>query len=107
MNQRTKITTMSAKKFVYTLESASLNRTTNMFEFYDLEVFSSHKKIDQRIENSFKINKGWDLMTDPGYASFNHREVTLYTYKCMSSESDPTRIREMQVRYKVSKIEVK
>jgi len=97
---------MSTKKFVYTIESASLNKTTNMFEFYDLEVFSSQKKIDKRIEDALRINKGWDLSTEPGYASFTRREVTLHTYKCMSSESDPTRIREMQVRYKVSKIAV-
>jgi len=93
------------KKFVYVLESGGANKDGN-YHFYEMEIFSSRKKLDQRIEKSISINKGWDLTKENFYFTPRENEVLLYSYKCMSSENEPNLSREMTVKYKVSKREI-
>jgi len=97
---------MSVKKFVYVLESGQLNNSTQMFEFFDIEIFSSQKKIDKFIDDAIRINKGYNLETEEYPNSFGRGIINLSTYNCMSVNFHDSQSRLMKVRYKVTKKQI-
>ena len=46
---------------VYLLKVASLNNTTQRFEFYRDEVFSSKAKLERAVENMIDCNNGYNI----------------------------------------------
>lgn len=87
-------------KKVYILQTGHHDRKSDSFVFYEVDVFSSIKKLDASIVNRIFVNKGYaldrqelDCISDTKYG--------MITYKCLSTDG-----REMQVRYLVKTREV-
>jgi hypothetical protein len=83
-------------KSIYVLQIGDLSSIDNLFHFYDLEVFTSRKKIEQAIQNRIEVNKGTDVVRDEGYCGIGTKSCTFITYNCLSTEGKP-----MRVRYKL------
>lgn len=80
-------------KSIYVLRTGGLSKIDNQFHFYELEVFSSKKKIEQEIQNRIEINKGTNIVRDEGYCGIGTRSSILVTYDCLSTDNNPMRIR--------------
>lgn len=89
-------------KYVYVVETSDLNRHTNRYSVYRMEVFSSLKKAQSEVAESIKVNKGYDIETTD-FLGKNADEVDYFVdYKCLNSDG-----KEMKVRYRVRKKEVR
>lgn len=84
------------QKSIYVLQTGELSKYDNQYHFYDIEVFSSKKKIEQEIQNRIECNKGTNVVRDEGYCGFGTRSNTLITYDCLSIDGRP-----MSVRYQL------
>jgi hypothetical protein len=82
-------------KKVYILQTGSYNKTTDRFEFYDVEVFSSKKKLEASVENRMvDCNKGYDILRENHDYGTSDLVYTMIDYKTLSTEGT-----EMKVRY--------
>lgn len=94
---------MARKKFVYLFESGELSKTDNKFNFHSSDIYSSQEKVNHRVYNSLKVNKGYDSIVEEfDEPTFNGGVFTLVTYKCKDVEG----ITEMTIRYRITKKEV-
>ena len=84
---------------VYLLKVATFNKTTDRFEFYRDEVFSSRVKLENAVKNMIDCNKGYNVIREEMDFS-NEKEIHI-TYGCLSTDG-----REMRVRYVFRKIKV-
>lgn len=84
------------KRSVYILRTGGLSRIDNQFYFYEIEVFSSMKKIEYEIKKRIEINKGDNIRYDEGYCGRDTLNNTLVTYDCLNIDGDP-----MTVRYEM------
>lgn len=87
---------------IYLLRVGSFNNTTQRFEFYRNEVFSSKKNINRAIENMIDCNNGYNVTTED--MDFGKKETHI-TYSCMSAPVDGEP-RPMRVRYVVEKLKL-
>jgi len=81
---------------IYVLRTGGLSKIDNQFHFYDLDVFSSLKKINEEIEKRIEINKGTNVRSDEGYKGKDTYNNTLITYDCFDIDGNP-----MIIRYEV------
>jgi hypothetical protein len=96
---------MSKEKYVYLVERGALNRTENTYQFYDIEAFTSHKKAEQSIADSIRINEGFDIVRqDPSFKSLPNLTYYLVDYKTISYDLNR---RKVSLRIKVSKRKLK
>ena len=49
---------------IYVLRTGGLSKIDNRFHFYDIEVFSSNKKINEEVKKRIDINKGTNVRYD-------------------------------------------
>ncbi len=80
-------------KKAYVLYTGGLSKIDNRFHFYDIEVFSSRKKIQEEIEHRIMVNKGSNVRYDEGFNGVGTLSNTLITYDCLSTEGIPMTIR--------------
>jgi hypothetical protein len=83
-------------KSIYVLQTGDLSKIDNQFHFYDIEIFSSRKKIEYAIQSRIEINKGINVIYDEGYCGIGTRKNTLITYDCLSTDGN-----QMKVRYQL------
>ena len=81
------------KKRVYILQTGGLSKIDNQYHFYDVEVFSSMKKIKQEIENRIEVNGGTDVVREEGYRGIGTLNNVLVTYQCLSTDGNVMKIR--------------
>ena len=84
------------KKYCYVLSIGSLSKIDDKFHFYDIEVFTSKKKVEKSIKNRIEINKGSDVVYEDGLTGLTSLESWLVTYNCLNTDG-----KEMRVRYVV------
>jgi hypothetical protein len=89
-------------KSIYVLQTGGLSKIDNQFHFYELEVFSSKKKIEREIENRILVNKGTDVVRDEGYCGTGTKSNVLVTYNCLSTDGQPMRIRYQLLEKKLN-----
>ena len=84
---------------VYLLKVASLNNTTQRFEFYRDEVFSSKAKLERAVENMIDCNNGYNISREEmDFSSYKEKHIT---YSCVSTDG-----RGMRVRYVLRKMKL-
>jgi hypothetical protein len=88
-------------KKVYVLHTGGLSNIDNRFHFYDIEVFSSMKKIKEEIEQRIRINGGSNVRYDEGFNGVGTLSNTLITYDCLSTEGIPMVIRYQLIEKKL------
>lgn len=81
---------------IYILRTGGLSKIDNQFHFYDLDVFSSLKKINEEINSRIVTNKGINVRSDEGYRGRDTYNNTLITYDCLDVDGNP-----MTIRYEV------
>ncbi len=89
-------------KKVYVLHTGGLSNIDNQFHFYDIEVFSSKKKIQEEIEHRIMVNKGSNIRYDEGFNGVGTLSNTLITYDCLSTEGIPMVIRYQLIEKKLN-----
>lgn len=86
---------MRARK-VYIIRSAMCRQEINYFDiWYIYGVYTSRNIVSKELEQSFKINKGYDLITD----EFNKE---MRTYSCFSTDGHPCYVRTIVETYKLN-----
>ncbi len=84
---------------VYLLKVASFNDTTNRFEFYRDEAFSSRAKLERAIENMIDCNNGYNISREEfDFSSYREKHIT---YSCVSTDNRPMRVRYVCRKLKV------
>jgi hypothetical protein len=83
-------------KSVYVLQTGGLSKIDNQFHFYEIEVFSSRKKIELAVANRIEVNKGFNIRKDEGYCGIGTRNNELITYDCISTDNN-----RMTLRYQI------
>jgi hypothetical protein len=91
-------------KYVYLLERRQLNSTTNRFELYDTDAFSSLKKAKDSVENSIECNKGYDIQRDDD--SYLRDNGGCVDYTSLGWGRDDERV-EMRLRLVIIKKELR
>jgi len=86
-------------KKVYLLKIASFNNTTDRFEFYRDEAFTSKVRINKAIENMIDCNNGYNINTEE--MNFSGSRETHITYSCMSAPEVDGERKSMRIRYVV------
>ena len=89
-------------KSIYVLQTGGLSNIDNQFHFYEIEVFSSKKKIEQEIQNRIEVNRGTNVVRDEGYSGIGTRSNILVTYDCLSTDGRPMRIRYQLLEKKLN-----
>lgn len=81
-------------KKVYLIQTGTLNKRTNKFEFHDIDVFSSKKKMEASLHNRMvECNKGYNIeREDRDLGSVKYQMVT---YTCLSTEKTEMKIRHL------------
>lgn len=91
---------------VYLFKRGNLNNTTNKFEFYEDEIFSSCKKATDHINKMVEVNNGYNRTDSTEY--IGGKAYIEVTYNCMSAPlSYGVEAKEMRIRYCLYKKEVK
>ncbi len=84
---------------VYLIKVATFNKSTDRFEFYRDEVFSSRAKLERAVKNMIDCNNGYNISEDEmDFSSYKEKHIT---YSCTSTDNRP-----MRVRYVLRKIKV-
>jgi hypothetical protein len=91
-------------RFIYLVEKRQLNNTTNCFELYDTEAFSSLKKAQAAVENSIECNKGFDINRDT--TSYLEKNLGRIDYTSLGWGRDDARV-EMRLRLIINKKELR
>jgi hypothetical protein len=91
-------------RYVYLLERRQLSRTTNCFELYDTEAFSSLKKAKASLENSIECNKGFNI--DRDISSYLEENLGRVDYSSIGHGRDDERV-EMRLRLIINKVELR
>jgi hypothetical protein len=86
---------MKSRK-IYVLRTGGLSKIDNRFHFYDIEVFSSNKKINEEVKKRIEINKGENIRYDEGFCGYGTYDNTLITYDSLDTDGNP-----MTIRYEV------
>ncbi len=89
-------------KSIYVLQTGGLSKIDNQFHFYEIEAFSSKKKIEQEIQNRIEVNKGTNVVRDEGYRGIGTLSNILVTYDCLSTDGNPMRIRYQLLEKKLN-----
>jgi hypothetical protein len=89
-------------KSIYVLQTGGLSNIDNLFHFYDIEVFSSKKKIEAEIQNRILINGGTHVVRDEGYCGIGTKSNVLITYNCFSTDGKPMRVRYQLLEKKLN-----
>ena len=84
------------------LYTGGLSKIDNRFHFYDIEVFSSRKKIQEEIEHRIMVNKGSNVRYDEGFNGVGTLTNTLITYDCLSTDGIPMTIRYQLMEKKIN-----
>ena len=58
------INQLEIMRYIYLVERRQFNKTTNCFELYDTDAYSSLKKAKASVENSIECNKGFGIDRD-------------------------------------------
>jgi len=91
----------------YLLKCGQLNKSTNQFEFYDFDIFSSKKKALADIKNRIDVNKGFCVSEELiNIGDVRHLNLQV-TYDCMSAPFRDELSRPMKIRYCLYKKEMK
>ena len=91
-------------KFVYLVERRQLSSTTNYFELYDTEIYSSLKKAKGAVENSIECNKGYNIDRDD--STYLGENLGRVDYTSLGWGRDDERV-EMRLRLVIIKKEVR
>jgi len=84
-------------KYVYVLRVGGFNASLGEYRFYNLEVFTSEKKIRESVEQRIRINKGYEVDYETiKKESWKGEWSQLLNYKCLSSDDS-----EMKIRYEL------
>ena len=84
------------EKRIFVLQTGGLSRIDNQFHFYEIEVFTSRKKIERAVSNRIEVNKGINVVREAGYCGIGTRKNELVTYDCFSTEGN-----KMTLRYQI------
>jgi len=81
---------------IWILQTGSHNTATDRFEFYDVEAFSSKKKLEASVINRMiDCNKGFNIeREEERYSDGFNSKYAMITYKTISIDGI-----EMKVRY--------
>ncbi len=79
---------------VYIIESGHLQSNGLMF-WYNIEIYSSFVKTVLRLENSFKVNEGYNL------TKYSDTNYMYYNYECLSTDGKQMNV---YLRYKQVKV---
>jgi hypothetical protein len=89
-------------RFIYLVERRQLNNTTNCFELYDTEAYSSLKKAKDAVENSIECNKGYDT----SISTYLGENLGRVDYTSLGWGRDDARV-EMRLRLVITKKELR
>ena len=89
---------------VYHLKRGNLNYKTNMFEFYEDEIYSSMKKVLKNVDNMIDVNNGYNVIKEE--VNFGGTPYLEVTYNCMSAPCVGEQARPMRIRYCIYKKKV-
>ncbi len=91
-------------KFIYLIEYRQLNSSTNCFELYNTDAFSSLKKARASVENSIECNKGFDIKRDT--TSYLEENLGRVDYSSIGSGYNHAKV-EMRLRLIINKKELR
>lgn len=80
-------------KSIYVLQIGQLSKLDNQYHFYDIDVFSSKKKIEAEIQNRIDVNKGTNVVRSEAFRGTGTINSELVTYDCLSTDGIPMSIR--------------
>lgn len=83
-------------KKVHILRRGQLNKTTNRFEFHDIEPFSSFAKALKEVNKAYEINKGTGFEQE-----LLHNGEWIFTYDCLSTDGKEIRVRDLIITKEV------
>ena len=89
-------------KSVYVLHTGGLSRIDNQYHFYDIEVFSSNKKMMTEVMNRIEVNGGYNVVKDEGYCGSGTKSNVLLTYECYSTDGTKMKIRYQMMEKKLN-----
>ena len=75
--------------FVHILKIGNYNRLKEEYQFYDMDVFSSRRKLVKAIENHITTNGGYNI-------AWNHKDMI--SYECLSTDSNVMKIRYLIIK---------
>lgn len=79
---------MNVMRKVYLLKIFSFNRTTQFYEMYDIEVYSSKKAREEGYQTKIRINNGFDVEIDESLIG-----TKMITYKTISTDENVMSLR--------------
>ena len=86
-------------KHAYVLRVGNFDASLGEYRFYDIEVFTSAKKLRAAVANRIKVNKGYEVDYElTKKEDYKNEWSQLVNYKCLSSDG-----REMKIRYELLK----
>lgn len=79
---------------VYLLQTGTFNKSKNEFQFHDIDVFSSKKKMEASLHNRMiECNKGYNIERED--VDFGSTKYQMVTYTCLSTENTEMRVRHL------------
>lgn len=90
-------------KYIHLLRIASFNDSTQRFEFYRNEAFTSKQRVNKAVENMIECNNGYNITIEEIKYSGKPKETHI-TYSCMSAPNEDGSQRPMRIRYVVEKL---
>jgi hypothetical protein len=86
----------------YVLYTGGLSNVDNRFHFYDIEVYSSRKKIEHEVNKRILVNKGFNIRWDEGFSGPGTLTNKMVTYECLSTDNTPMTIRYQLMEKKMN-----